>query len=126
MFQELATLSETGQPNSRYLGLKLLLSNLRPGDKLVATGVPSPSMLGGHEYRKLPVYMQAFLTQSGVRKLLLVNKREGESQVVVPGAQNARMEFVDQTTGTPPVGSVQLTSNTITLHGLAVAVVTFR
>jgi hypothetical protein len=126
MFQELAMLSETGQPNNRYWGLKLLLNNLQPGDKLVATGVPSPSMLGGHEPRELPVYMQAFVTPSGARKLLLVNKREGDSRVEVPGAQNARMEFVDQTTGTSPVGSVQLSSDTVTLHGLTVAVLTFE
>ena len=119
-------LSETGQPNNRYWGLKLLLNNLQPGDKLVATGVPSPSMLGGHEPRELPVYMQAFVTPSGARKLLLVNKREGDSRVEVPGAQNARMEFVDQTTGTSPVGSVQLSSDTVTLHGLTVAVLTFE
>jgi len=125
MFQELAMLSEAGQPNNRYWGLKLLVDNLRPSDKLVATGVPSPSMLGGHEYRELPVYVQAFVTQSGSRKLLLVNKRDGPSDVLVPSAQGARMEFVDRTTANLQASSLQLLSDTITLNGLAVAVVTF-
>jgi hypothetical protein len=126
IFQELAMVdSETGQPNNRYWGLKLLLSNLCPGDKLVATSIASQNPFGGHEPRELPVYMQGFVTESGVRKLLLVNKCEGPSEVLVPGAQNARMEVVDQTTGNRSVSSVQLSSDTITLRGLAVAVVTF-
>jgi len=129
MFQELAMLDgKTGQPNNRYWGLKLLLNNIRPGDKLVATvvSVSPPSPFGGHAPRQLPVYAQGILTQGGVRKLLLVNKCEGDREVNIPGAHMARMEFLDQTSRNRLATVAQLASETITLHRLAVAIVTFR
>ena len=120
MFQELAMLDlETGHPNTRYWGLQLLLKHIHSGDKLVATSIPHG------EPRYQPAYAQGFLTSGDIRKLLLVNKRSEDIELTIPESQNARLEFVDQTTGTSPPSSVALTSDRVTLHRLAVAVVTF-
>jgi hypothetical protein len=128
-FQELATLNwKTGWPNIRYWGLKLLLNSFHPGDKLVSTSLPSRSSIWPifEEPRWQSAYVQGFVTQGGARKLLLVNKRDQEVELIIPGAQNARIEFVDQTTGSQPPGSARLTSDTVTLRGLAVAVITLH
>jgi len=129
IFQELAMLDwPSGQPNSRYWGLKLLIDNFHPGDKLVSTALPSQSDIWPDfkAPRWQPAYVQGFLTPSGARKLLLVNKRDHEVSFIIPGAQNSRIEFVDQTTGSQPPSSVRLTSDAVTLRGLAVAVITIQ
>lgn len=119
MFQDLAMLDpSTGRPNTRYWGLKLLLENVRPGDKLVNTSISQREPWG------LPIYAQGFLTPRGQRKVLLVNKHEGSAEITVPGARRGRLEVVDQATGTNPPTSVQLTSDRVDLPGLAEAIVT--
>jgi hypothetical protein len=104
----------TGQPNSRYWVLKLLRDNFGPGDKLVSGSVDTSS-----------IFMQAFVTREGSRKLLLVNKRDQTFEVTLPAAVGAREEYVDQLTAFEPPASSQLTGNELTLRGLAVAVVTY-
>ena len=103
----------TGRPNPRYWVLKLLRENFGPGDKLAETKVDTPS-----------VYIQAFITPQGKRKVLVVNKRDRVAQLLLPGATRAHMEVVDKHTGFNPPGSSDLISAHLTLSGLAVAVVT--
>jgi hypothetical protein len=103
----------TGRPNARYRVLKLLRENFGPGDKLTETKLDTSS-----------VYAQGFVTQQGKRKVLVVNKRDRVAQLLLPGATRGHMELVDQGTGFNPPSSSELTSEHMTLPGLAVAVVT--
>jgi hypothetical protein len=103
----------TGQPNARYWVLKLLRDNFGPGDKLVATSVSIPY-----------VFAQGFLTRGGERKVLLINKRDRTFELALPAAAGAREEHVDQTTAFQPPAASQLSGDSVTLQGLAVAVVT--
>ena len=104
---------ETGQPNARYWVLKLLKDNFGPGDTLVGTRASSPY-----------VFAQAFVTRDGKRKVLLVNKRDREFEISLPGAAGAQEEYVDQTTAFRPPASKRLTTDQVLLPGFAVAVVT--
>jgi hypothetical protein len=106
---------EKGTPNPRYRILQLLKDSIGPGDKVVdmgTAGVP-PGM-----------YAQGFVKPDGKRRLLLVNKRDRAFDLVVSGASGGQIDFVDQTTGFGPPGSVRLEGDEVTLRGLAVAVVT--
>lgn len=104
----------TGQPNSRFWTLKLLHDNLGPGDKLVH------SEAGGD------LYAQGFLTVGGKREILLVNERNRELTAKIPGGAGASELFVDQSTGEHPAGSAALASDTVTLGGFGVALVTLK
>jgi hypothetical protein len=66
----------------------------------------------------------AAITKDGKRRVLLINKRSREFKVSIKGANDGRMEFVDQITGSDPPSSRILESDKITLNGFAVAVVT--
>jgi hypothetical protein len=102
---------KNGNPNARYWVLSLIRKNFGPGDKLVST------QLNGSD-----VYCQAFVTANG-KKLLLINERDQEIKVGLPAeAKNARMDFVDVTTGEQPPASTMTTDTTITLKPFAVAV----
>ena len=102
----------TGRPNARSWALKLLRDNFGPGDKLVETQVALPA-----------VYAQGFLTRDGKHKILLINKRSRPVVVSIPSAAGARVDFVDQTTGLNPPGTVKLPGEELGLDGFAVAVV---
>ncbi len=106
---------KTGQPNARYWVLKLIHDHLGPGDKLVEANASTPG-----------VYAQAFIGKDGRRKILLVNKRERQFQVSIQGISGGQEEFVDETTGFNPPETVHLTSNTLTLGRLGVAVITIQ
>ena len=105
-----------GMPNARYWVLKLLRDNFHPGDKLVKDQTAGP--IESH------VYTLAFATHDGKRRLLLVNKRNRSFQVDVTGATGGKVDFVDQTTGFNPPGTVRLDGEMVTLQGFSVAVVT--
>jgi hypothetical protein len=105
---------ETGQPNARFWVLRLLKDNFGPGDKIVDTP------FGSADVYALPV-----VTPAGKHRILLVNKREREAGVDMPGSAGARIEYVDMTTDPKPSVSVQLGSGKIMLGGYSVAVVTF-
>ncbi len=103
----------TGQPNARYWVLKLLRDNLGPGDKLVYTDSTVPY-----------VYSQGFLTREGKRKVLLVNKRDREFELVISGAAGAEVRSVDQKTGFQPPSAARIASDQVSMGGLAVMIVT--
>jgi hypothetical protein len=108
-----------GKPNARYWVLRLLHDNFGTGDKLVKIEPFSP-WAPDHPY----VYAQAFASRAGKRRVLLVNKRNRRFEVSIPGATGGQVDYVDQTTAFHPPASVKLTSDTVTLNGYAVAVVT--
>ena len=105
---------DTGAPNARFRVLELLKDNFGPADKVVKTMAESPY-----------IYALGFLGRDGKRKLLLVNKRDRDFELTLPG-QGEQIEFVDQRTKQDPPKKEPLNTNMVSLHGLAVAVVSFR
>jgi hypothetical protein len=110
---------ETGQPTARYWVTKLLRDNFGPGDQLVRP--PSYNVLQPDPAPQ--VYVQAFITKGGERRILLVNKRDVSFTVRIPGAAGGEVEQVDQTTESAAVKR-PVRSETLELPGLAVAVIT--
>lgn len=109
---------KTGAPNARFLTLKLLRDNFGPGDRIVTPIWQTQAIPG------IPnVYAQGFMTPSGSRKLLLVNKRARPADVRVPGAAGGTEAVVDfATTGFP--SARRLTTDVVQLNSFAVAVIT--
>jgi hypothetical protein len=105
----------TGKPNARYRGMKLLVDNFGPGDNLIQTQDTPKDFLA-----------QAFTTSDGTRKVLLVNKTNKEISVLVPTAEGAKMDFVDQSSGSNSPGSLELKTNKVRLSDYAVAVITLK
>lgn len=103
----------TGAPNARFGVLKLLKDNFSPGDKIVESGSGSG-------------YVESFavVKPSGARKLLLINKRDRTFDLTLP-RDPAKISVVDQTTHGLPATST-LSSKTMQLRGLAVAVIDFK
>jgi hypothetical protein len=66
----------------------------------------------------------AAVTKGGKRKILLVNKRNHDLAVAIPGASGGHVDYVDVTSGWQPPATAKLTSESVTLHGFSVAVVT--
>jgi Glycosyl hydrolases family 39 len=108
-----------GKPNARFWVLKLLHDHFGPGDKQVEIESPNPNA-PTNPY----VYYLAFVTRDGKRRVLLVNKRDRKFEVTVAGANGGQTEYVDQTTGFRPPATAKLNSETLSLGGYSVAVVT--
>jgi len=70
------------------------------------------------------VYAQAFITQNGKHKILVVNERYSNSEISLPGVRGGREEYVDQTTGSQPPASVRFDGGKLVLSGYRVAVLT--
>jgi hypothetical protein len=105
---------ETGKPNARFWVLRLLKDNFAPGDKIVETSFSMPD-----------VYALPVVTQAGKHRLLLVNKRERQITIDVPGASGAELESVDTSSGSQPPTSARLDTDKVILGGYSVAVVRF-
>ncbi|HEV2426190.1 MAG TPA: glycosyl hydrolase family 39 [Terriglobia bacterium] len=103
----------TAQPNARYWVLKLILDNFRPGSKLVESSSDSGD-----------VTAQAFVSPRGERKLLLINKREREFEIELPGRGGAKVEMIDLATGSNPPAASPVAGSSFKLGGFGVAVVT--
>lgn len=103
----------TGKPNARYWVLKLLRENFGPGDTLVAIRTQIPY-----------VYSMAVITKNGERRLLLVNKEGRPTSLTVTGATGGSEQFVELGNAFGPAVSKSVASDSITLGGYAVAVVT--
>lgn len=104
-----------GKPNARLWVLKLLHDNFAPGDRMVefafAPADPYVSCL-------------AVVTKQGKRRVLLVNKRDRNFDLSIPGAAGGQLDYVDVTTAFQPPASAKLSSDSLTLHGFSVAVLT--
>jgi hypothetical protein len=109
---------ETGEPNARYWVVKLLHDNFGPDDKLTAPNKvdeltqPDPAV---------QIYAQGFITPHGIRKVLLVNKRDRALDVAIAGAAGGEEQHVDQSTVAQPVAH-KLTEDTVHLAPSEVAV----
>lgn len=104
-----------GKPNARFWVLKLLHDNFAPGDKQIDI-----ETMPNNPY----LYSLAFVTHDGKHRVLLVNKRDRKFDIVVTGASGGQLEYVDQTTGFQPPAMTKLSSDTTSLGGYSVAVVT--
>jgi hypothetical protein len=102
-----------GKPNARLWILKLLHDNFGPGDKIVEFAfAPADPYVSG----------LAVVTKQGKRRMLLVNKRDRNFDLSIPGAAGGQLDCVDVTTGFQPPASAKLSSDTLTLRGFSVAV----
>jgi glycosyl hydrolase family 39 (putative alpha-L-iduronidase) len=102
-----------GKPNPRFRVLQLLHDSFGPGDKIVA-GEDVPSNL----------YLLAFLTRSGKKRALIINKRDRAASISIAGASGGEVRFVDQSTGFGSPGAARLASDELKLGGFSVSVVT--
>lgn len=105
----------TGVPNARFRVLELLHDNFGPGDRIIATNHHTPG-----------IFAQAFITPAGVRKILLINKRNDVIRVNIPKVSGAIEHWVDQRTAERPPARRTLAHNRLKLRGLAVAVITLK
>lgn len=112
---------DTGEPNARYWVVKLLHDNFGPGDKLVAPNKVDEDM---QPDPGVQVYAQGFITPQGIRKVLLVNKRDRALVVSLAGATGGTEQRVDQST-TAAAAARRLTHDRVDLPPSAVTVVTF-
>ena len=104
-----------GKPNPRFWVLKLVKNNFGPGDKLVEiASAPSEAYFCS----------LAVLTPDGKRRVLLVNKRDRELKLSIAGAAGGQIEAVDPSTAFDEPAPAKLPSDSVTLKGLGVAVVT--
>ncbi|HEY7210035.1 MAG TPA: glycosyl hydrolase family 39 [Bryobacteraceae bacterium] len=101
-----------GAPNARWRVLQLLKDHFKSAYKIVDTRSASPY-----------VYALGFVTQDGIRKLLLINKRDRDIALSLPESAK-EWQRVDQTTASNSPAKQALNRATLTLPGLAVAVVT--
>ena len=113
---------ESGRPNARYWVLKLLRDNFGPGDKLVDTSVVIPSL--DPDIDTPNIYVQSVKKPGGARKILLINKRNWNADMVITGVAGAQVDVVDQTTSFGPPAGRRLDGEKMTLPGFAVAVIT--
>jgi hypothetical protein len=72
---------KTGRPNARFLVLQLIQDHFHPGDKIVEASSDSGDVMA-----------QAFVSPSGERKLLLVNKRNREFEISLPEGGGGKFE----------------------------------
>eukprot|EP01084_Bolivina_argentea_P058520 106853_1 len=84
---------ETGVGNARYWLLKLLIDNFKIGDKLVKTTFTENSLF----------YAQGFMSvNSGVKKVLIVNKVNQNVTVIFNGMKGGKMYVIDEESGNGP------------------------
>jgi len=110
----------TGLGTARYWVLKLLIDYIHVGDSIqnttLSTTLP-PGLLNGP-----PVFAQAFLSPSGAKKMLILNKDSVQRDAVITGATGATMYTVDLSTGFGPARSQVLSSDSFSMDKFAVAV----
>ncbi|MGH9495438.1 MAG: glycosyl hydrolase family 39 [Candidatus Sulfotelmatobacter sp.] len=103
----------TGLPNARYRVLELLHRNFGPGDRGVKVS-----------YKSSDVFVTGYISPSGERKILLVNKRNRDAVVRLAQLAGAREEHVDVRTGGSAIANGRLDPDQVALGPFAVSVVT--
>jgi hypothetical protein len=105
---------KNGQPNAKFLMLKLLKDNFGPGDKMVGTVSNSKDIAA-----------QAFICAKN-KKLLLINKRNKQIQIELPlEAKGAKIQSVDISTGNR-IAESRLAESEITLLPFGVSVIQLK
>ena len=109
----------TGKPNARFEVLRLLHDNFTPGDTLYhMNGFGRPRDSRGD------VDAAAFQSVSGVRKLLVVNKRNREITLQLPAEfAHGKITIADAGAGTTRPAAQTWNSSTLTLPPFAVTVI---
>lgn len=112
---------DNGEPNATYWALKLWIDNFGPGDKLVNVSVDMQDRGG---VLPSPLYALGFLKPDRRRKILVVNRYDRPVDISLVDAVGARVEVVDQMTGTRPPATSTLNQDRFRLGGLGVGVLT--
>jgi hypothetical protein len=102
----------TGAPNAHYRVLELLHKNFGPGDRPAKTTLKSRD-----------IFAVAYLSPNGMRKILLVNKRNRTSTVPLSTHIDAEEELVDTRTASGPPARRHITDS-VSLGPFAVSVLT--
>jgi hypothetical protein len=103
----------TGAPNARYRVLELLHQHFGPGDR--------PAKVS---FKSSDVYAAAYASREGKRRILLINKRNRPTTVIVAGCTGADEEHVDTLTAASPLASHRLVADQVSLGPFAVSVIT--
>jgi hypothetical protein len=102
----------TGLPNARYRVLQLFLEEVQPGCGLVPmAGAPDSCYLIGLRRRE-------------ARKILVVNKTNGDVVLPIPGVRGARARIVDQASAGGPIRTERVRGDQLVIGGYGVAVLT--
>jgi hypothetical protein len=110
---------DTGAPNARYLVAKLVRDHLGPGDRPIKP-FPSP----GEFFGKNPatqLYAQGYVSPTGQKKLLVVNKAQSPIDVQIPGADGAALDKVEA----KMTRHARLAGDKLSLGPFEVAILTF-
>ncbi|KAL2071829.1 hypothetical protein VTL71DRAFT_13064 [Oculimacula yallundae] len=107
----------SGELNARGRVLHLLQKSFGPGDVVVDTTFEGMD-LGAN------IHAQAFITKSGERKVLLINKLNQTAVLELQGFESGKAEVVDLSTGGKMWKTLDVGSSTFNLTGWATAVLT--
>ena len=106
----------TGEGTAKYWTLKLLIETVDVGnDVAVVTKT--------NDFDGKNIYSQAFVTKTGQRWVLLINKRYADVDVFLPGSTGGRMRIINEASGFGPPTEVLLNLSRITLSPFSVAIV---
>ena len=106
----------TGEGSAKYWTSKLLIETVDvDSDQAVLTQTTD---LSGQN-----ISCQGFVKKDGRRWVLIINKRYGSIDVLLPGSTNGQMRIINEASGFGPPTEITLISDTITLSAYAVAVV---
>jgi len=101
----------TGKPNSRYWVLKLLLDQVNMGDIWVKTSCSDST-----------IYAQAFISTNKVKKIIIINKTDKDTNILFTGAKSNTLLYIDETTNYNPPQSLSLQSDEFTLKRFGVGI----
>jgi hypothetical protein len=117
----------TGSPNARYRALQLIKANFVPGDKVIDTEIITPSGIALGAFSNFGDFAaQSYRGQNGVKKLLLINKRNRAISVAIPTMKaGGRVQTVDGATGGSSPRIFDLKDGSLQLSPFSISVVTF-
>ncbi|CZS92068.1 hypothetical protein WAI453_000064 [Rhynchosporium graminicola] len=107
----------SGELNARGRVLHLLQQSFGPGDVVVETTFDGQN-LGAS------IHAQAFITKSGERKILLINKLNRTTEVTINGSEGGKAEVVDLSTGGKMWKTLEVGGPNFNLTGWATVVLT--
>jgi hypothetical protein len=106
----------TGEGTAKYWISKLLIETVEiDSDQAVITQTT--------DVGEQNVFSQAFVGKNGRRWVLIINKRNANVDVFLPGCTGGVMKIVNEASGFGPATEVTLTLSRITLSRFSVAVV---
>jgi len=104
------------KPNARFWVLKLIKDNIHAGDKLVETGIDNN---GNGD-----VHAQGFVSSTGNKKVLILNKRNKTITIKLPsGFTGAKISTIDGTSGDNAAIGSTVKGDSIELKPFAVSLI---